>query len=107
MFNQNTLDSPSTPKECPMKTPEVLRDDEYTFAELRLMLTRVRRAPVPRSTLYYWLDCLGIVPKPLYTDEEFQWLKALCKWLCRGGKVRVFQKRMNEVLNNAHQGRTA
>jgi hypothetical protein len=59
------------------KDPAYFTDGRYSASDLRHLLQRIRKRPVPRETLKYWRKCLGIYPDEfnLYTACDLDLLK--------------------------------
>jgi hypothetical protein len=59
---------------------------------------------VPLDTLKRWRHQLGIEPEPgrLYTQEDFETLRALVQWLKAGGKTPQFVNLLKQRMNRNH-----
>lgn len=64
----------------------------YTFTELREALGRYRGGTVPRSTLYRWIESVGIQPNEhgFYEVDDLKILSRLALWVNRGKPIRTF-----------------
>jgi DNA-binding transcriptional MerR regulator len=73
----------------------------YTAADLRHLLAQVRGWKVPAVTLKYWRRQLGISPddRNLYFESDLQMLRALVRWLARGGTIPQFMSKVQEKNN--------
>ena len=84
------------------KDPAYFMDGQYSASDLRHLLQRIRKRPVPRETLKYWRKCLGIYPDEfyLYTACDLDLLKGLVTWLNRGGNIRQYEAQLQRMQNN-------
>ena len=84
------------------KDPAYFTNGRYTAADLRHLLHRIRKRPVPRDTLKYWRRCIGIYPDHLnlYTACDLDLLKGLVTWLNRGGTIRQYEAQLQRMQNN-------
>ena len=79
----------------------------YTAADLRHLLARVRGYPVPPVTLKYWRKQVGISPDccNLYFESDLELLRALVRWLARGGTIRQFMSKVKEAQETPNASR--
>lgn len=77
----------------------------YTFQDLQVELKRIRGS-MPRSTLYYWMDRLGMHPNVsgYYESSDLEILKKLNRFLRKGRSIKQFKELIikygvQEVLN--------
>jgi hypothetical protein len=84
------------------KDPAYFTDGRYSASDLRHLLQRIRKRPVPRETLKYWRKCLGIYPDEfnLYTACDLDLLKGLVTWLNRGGTIRQYESQLHQRMQN-------
>ncbi len=73
-----------------METIEI--KTRYTFEDLQRELARIRDRGMPRSTLYYWLEKLRILPglDGYYTEDDLDVLKDLNRFLKRCPSIKKF-----------------
>jgi hypothetical protein len=91
----------SNPVDNTLANPTVktfMEQQFYTAADLRHLLAKVRGSPVPRSTLKYWRNRLGIIPDEnnLYFKSDLDILTALIRWLARAGTIPQFIKEIEK-----------
>lgn len=78
-------------------------EDRYSFNELWLELDGWSRShfdkPVPRSTLYRWLEdaFIGTKSGSGYGEDDLKVLKSLCHWYFHGGSREEFRKKLIEA----------
>lgn len=71
----------------------------YTLEMLRTQLEFDRGRPLPKRTLYFWINACGIErdSNGFYATEDLQALQALVKWLERpGASVERFKQLLTE-----------
>lgn len=76
----------------------------YTFAELQQALGRYRGGKLPRSTLYRWIEAVGIQPNEhgFYEPSDLSILSRLALWVNRGKPIKTFtQLLIKERSQNA------